>query len=78
MLSDIIHEITHELTVPKLIVGLLAYIIIHSTYKVLNLIEKKVQREAVKLIKAHIHAGGLLKSQTQPKVEVGQRLVLEL
>lgn len=58
MLSDVIHEITHELTVPKLVVGLLAYGIIHGTYRILTHIEKAVIHETTAIIKHRLSKEG--------------------
>lgn len=54
MLTDIITEITTELTIPKLIVGLIAYGTIHGAYRILSHLEKRVIDEAAGIIK-HRH-----------------------
>lgn len=53
MLTDMIHEITHELTPAKIIVGLIAYGIIHGTYRLMTRLEQAIIHEAATIIHDH-------------------------
>ncbi len=51
MLTDVINELTHEITIPKLVVGFIAYGIIHGAYRIITRLEKAVIDEAIVIIK---------------------------
>jgi len=54
MLSDVLNEIKHDITVPKLVVILIGYGITHGTYSLLSHLEKSIAKEATSLVR-HRH-----------------------